>query len=268
MHRSERLRIVPRTLRGRLILLCAGALTLAVAAFVGVTIALVNHELSSSLDGTLRTRAEAVAQLAVSAPAVLVQPGALDAPASTRQLTVEVLDGRGRILARSLTLGARLLPTGSLAARARLNGSPGFRTATVDGRELRIYAAPVAQAGGPAAGGAVLVASDIGDITHTTHRLALLLGLTGLGVALAGAVAIGALTRRGLRPLAELVGAAEQIEATADPDRRLPAPPRGRFTSAPRELQGLTGVLNRMLSSLSRSRSQERRFLADASHEL
>jgi signal transduction histidine kinase len=268
MDRPWRLTIVPRTLRGRLILLCAGALTVAVAAFVGVTIALVDHELSSSLDGTLRARAEAVAQLAISAPAVLVQPGALDAPASTRQLTVEVLDGRGRILARSLTLGARLLPTGPLAARARLNGSPGFRTQTVDGRELRLYAAPIAQAGGPAAGGVVLVASDIGDINHTTHRLALLLALTGLGVAVAGAAAIGALTRRGLRPLAELVGAAEQIEATADPDRRLPAPPRGRFTPAPRELQGLNGVLNRMLSSLSRARAQERRFLADASHEL
>src|SRR5205807_10030399 len=117
--------VTPRTLRGRLILLCAGALTLAVAAFAVVTIALVNHELSRSLDGTLRTRAEAVAQLSVSAPAVLVQPGALDAPASTRQLTAEVLDSRGRILARSLTLGSRLLPTGALAAAARLPGRSG-----------------------------------------------------------------------------------------------------------------------------------------------
>ena len=205
---------------------------------MGLSIALVSHELRASLDGTLRTRAEAVAQLAVSAPAVLVQPGALDAPASTRELTVEVLDGRGRILARSLTLGSRLLPTGALAARARLRGRPGYATAAVDGRQLRLYAAPIAQAGGPASGGAVLVASDIGDITHTTGHLALLLGLVGLGVAAAGALAIGVLTRRGLRPLAELVGAAEQIEATADPDRRLPEPAGGRLSDAPARAAG------------------------------
>ena len=36
----------------------------------------------------------------------------------------------------------------------------------------------------------------------------------------------------------------------------------------PDELRSLTGVLNRMLDSLARSRAVERRFLADASHEL
>ena len=53
-----------------------------------------------------------------------------------------------------------------------------------------------------------------------------------------------------------------EIERTADPSQRLPE-------AAPVDEVGeLTGVLNRMLASLEEARAGERRFLADASHEL
>ena len=71
-------------------------------------------------------RPEVVASLAVSAPAVLTAPGALESPVSGRQIVVEVLDSRGRILARSLTLGARLLPEDRLAHEALVAGRSGF----------------------------------------------------------------------------------------------------------------------------------------------
>jgi signal transduction histidine kinase len=62
--------------------------------------------------------------------------------------------------------------------------------------------------------------------------------------------------------LRRLAAAAGEIERTADPSRRLP------LTDAPDEIGQLTGVLNRMLVSLEAARTGERRFLADASHEL
>jgi signal transduction histidine kinase len=86
--------------------------------------------------------------------------------------------------------------------------------------------------------------------------------LSALGAAALAALTAAALTRRGLRPLRGLAEAAEEIERTGDPSRRLPA------SSARDEIGGLTGVLNRMLAGLERSREGERRFLADASHEL
>src|SRR5947209_7985214 len=107
-----------RTLRTRLILAAAGSIVVAVALFAGAALVLVRHQLRGSLDDALRTRAQAVAQLAISAPAVLTEPGALEGPASGRQIDVEVIDARGRILARSLTLGAELLPLGRLAQSA------------------------------------------------------------------------------------------------------------------------------------------------------
>jgi two-component system, OmpR family, sensor kinase len=252
----------PRSLRGRLILAAAGSIVAAVAAFALATVVLVGDELRGTLDSALRQRAEDVAQLAVSAPAVLSTPGALETPASGRQIVVQVLDAKGRILARSLTLGAHLLPIDPLAEQALRSGRAGFESSTVAGRSFRIYAAPVAQAGGPAAGGAVLVGSDTTDIDETLRHLVLVLTLTGLAIAAVAVLTAVALTRRGMSPLGRLATAAGEIERTADPSRRLPEPDVGD------EIGQLTGVLNRMLASLEAARASERRFLADASHEL
>jgi signal transduction histidine kinase len=250
------------TLRARLIAAAGGSIVVAVALFGVATVLLVRAELRSSLDSALRQRAQDVAQLAVSAPAVLTDPGALEGPGSGRQLAVQVVDSHGRILARSLTLGAQLLPEDRLETQARVHGTSGFEDITVAGRPYRVYAAPIAQAGGPAAGGAVLVASDTSDISDTVSHLGLVLALSGLGAALLAVAAAALLTRRGLRPLRRLADAAGEIERTADPSRRLPE------TGVADEIGRLTGVLNRMLKSLESSRASERRFLADASHEL
>ncbi len=251
-----------QTLRARLAIAAAGTLFAAVAVFGVVTVLLVGQELHSSLDRALSERAGEVAQLAVSAPAVLTSPGALEVQASGRQIVVEVIDARGRIFARSLTLGARLLPQDAMTRRTLRSGATGFEDIELSGHRYRLYAAPIALALGPVAGGAVLVASDTTDISDTIGRLGVVVGLSGAAVALLAALGAAVLTRRGLRPLRRLAEAAGEIERTADPSRRLPEP------AAADEIGTLTGVLNRMLSSLEQAREGERRFLADASHEL
>ena len=251
-----------RTLRARLAAAAAASILAAVVLFAIFTVLLVDHQLRGSLDSALRQRAQDVAQLAISAPAVLNYPGALEGPASSRQIAVEVVDARGRIVARSLSLGARLLPQDRLAVAARRQGRSGIEDTDLEGRPFRIFVAPIAQAGGPAAGGAVLVASDTSDITHTISRLGADVALGGVGVVLLAALAAAALTWRGLRPLRRLAAAAGEIELTADPSQRLPEP------VTLDEIGQLTGVLNRMLASLEEAQAGERRFLADASHEL
>jgi signal transduction histidine kinase len=253
---------LPRTLRTRLVLAAAGSIVAAVAVFALATVVLVAHELRGSLDSALQQRAQDVAELAVSAPAVLSDPSALESTASGPQITVEVIDAHGRILARSLTLGALLLPEDRLVRSILADGQPGFEDVKLEGRPVRVYVAPIAQAGGPAAGGAVLVASDTSDIVQTLSHLGLVVALAGAAVALLAVLAAAVLTRRGLRPLRRLVGAAGEIERTADPARRLPE------AGVADEIGQLTGVLNRMLASLEAARAGERRFLADASHEL
>ena len=252
----------PRTIRARLTVAAAGTILVAVVLFAVATLVIVDHELHSSLDSALRQRAQEVAQLAISTPAVLDDPGALESPVSGRQISVEVLDAHGRLLARSPSLGAEVLPQGGVARAALRDGRTGSEQVTIGGRPFELYAAPIADAGGPAAGGVVLVASDTSDITHTTGRLAGLVAIVGVIVVAIAALAAALLTRRGLLPLGRLADAAGEIERTGDPARRLPEPTRDD------EVGQLTGVLNRMLASLEQSRASERRFLADASHEL
>jgi signal transduction histidine kinase len=253
---------MPRTLRARLVAAATGSIVVAVVLFGSAAALLVGRELRGSLNAALRQRAGLVASLAVSAPSVLTDPGALESPVSGRQIAVEVIDAHGVIIARSAALGALLLPSDTVIRQARVAGRPGYEDIHVGGRPFRVYAAPIAQAGGPAAGGAVIVASDTSDIAGTVHHLGVVLLLSGAVAAVLAALAAAVLTARGLRPLRRLADDAGRIGRRADPADRLPEP------GAADEIRALTSVLNGMLASLEESRAGERRFLADASHEL
>ncbi len=251
-----------RSLSGRLTIVSIAAVALAVILFGIAARVVVGERMASSLDDSLRQRATDVARLAVSAPALLRAPGGLESPVSGRQLDVEVLDREGAIVARSLSLGARLLPRGEAVAAAE-RGRTAYEDERLGGEPIRLFAAPIAVVGsGPAAGGVVLVASSTADIEDTQRQLGLLLILCGIGAVLAGGAAAALLTRRGTRPLRQLSSQAAMIERTEDPSRRLAEPP------GPAEIAELAGTLNRMLGSLATARERERRFLADASHEL
>jgi two-component system OmpR family sensor kinase len=250
-----------RSLNFRLTAAAIAAVLLAVLILgIGARL-IVGNQLHSSLDRSLRQRAVEVARLSVSAPAVLTAPGALESPVSGRQLSVEVLDRHQAIVARSLALGAKLLPRGPEVAAA-LGGQSGFADARLGGEPIRIYTAPIAEVGGPAAGGVVLVAASTADIEDTVHELGLLLALCGLIAVLAGGAAAALLTRRSVRPLRQLSSSATAIGQSGNASDRLAEP------VAPEEIGELARTLNGMLAALEDSRERERRFLADASHEL
>jgi two-component system OmpR family sensor kinase len=251
------------SLKLRAVVAAAVGILLALALVgVGVSLLVARH-LNDSLDRTLRQRAVEIAQLSVSAPALLTRPGALDAPIGSRQLSIEVLDRHGRLVARSLALGGRVLDVAPLVETAIRQGRPGYGDVRSSGERLRVYAAPLPEVGGAAArGGAVVVAASTDDIADTIASLRLFLFLAALLAAALAAAAVGLLMRRALRPLSELADAAAGIERTGDPRRRLPEP------ASADEVWRLAETLNAMLASLERARNSERRFLADASHEL
>jgi two-component system OmpR family sensor kinase len=249
------------TLRARVVLAAGAAILLAVVVIAVAVSALVAHHLRSSLDGSLRDRAAEVARLSASAPAVLSAPGALDARIGGQQLSVEVLDRRDRLVARSLSLGGSLLPV-TFARAVIASGRPVYARARLGQERLRLYVAPLPAIGGVAAGGAVIVAASTAEVAETLDRLHLFALLSGPAATTLAAVAAFLLVRRALRPLERLSTGAGEIERTADVGRRLPEPATGD------EVGRLALMLNRMLAALERARESERRFLADASHEL
>ncbi len=125
-----------------------------------------------------------------------------------------------------------------------------------------MYAAPIPDVGGAAAGGAVLAGSSLGAVTNTLGHVRAVIALSAVAAALIGGLLVALVAGRGLRPLRRLTAAAGAIEHTGNASQRLPE------VQSPREIAELTGTLNGMLAALEHSRAIERRFLADASHEL
>lgn len=94
------------------------------------------------------------------------------------------------------------------------------------------------------------------------ERITLLaLGAAGLVVIVAGAAAAGTVTRRMLRPVTELSAMMSEIEAT-DLGERL------AWNGPDDELGRLCNAFDRLLDRLETAFEHERRFIADAAHEL
>jgi len=251
------------SLRWRVALASAVAILLAVVLLGVATLTLLDNQLHDTLDRSLRARAVEVARLAAATPRLLTVPGTLEGRVGSGPALVEVVDRRGRIVARSGALGGRVLPDG-----APLSGAVRARRAAYGDERLgdevvRVYAAPLGEiGGGPASGGAVAVAGGTGDIEDTLRTTRGLVAISAVAAAILAALLSVLLTRRALRPLGRLTAGAEAIARTGDPERRLPAP------ASRDEVRRLADTLNAMLETLDRARENERRFVADASHEL
>jgi signal transduction histidine kinase len=138
---------------------------------------------------------------------------------------------------------------------------------TLDGEHYRL----LVRALEPSADGGrstVAVARPLTDVEETLDEVALGLGTSALAAALIATGLALVILRPALRPLAQARRAAEQVAASQDPSLRVP---EGR----PDEVGGLARAMNRMLARLEdvqrRLRAtlgEQRRFAADASHEM
>ena len=250
-------------LQTRVAVAAAAAIVLAVAALGVAVLARLDDQLDGGLDRALRARATEVARLAASTPDLLLEPGTLEGRLGGSALLVEVLDRRGRIVARNSGLGSRVLPDAPVLRAALEDRRAGYGEALLGSDPLRLYAAPLGELGrGPAAGGAVIVAGTTAEIEDTVDDTRRFVVLAAIAAALLAAALATGLAGRALRPLRRLSSGAREIERTGDASRRLPVP-------ATRDEVGTLGAtLNAMLGSLERARDAEHRFVGDASHEL
>jgi two-component system, OmpR family, sensor kinase len=251
------------SLRWRVALASAVAILLAVVLLGVATLTLLDNQLHDSLDRSLRARAVEVARVSAATPELLTVPGTLEGRVGSGPALVEVVDRRGRIVARSGALGGRVLPAGPPLSEALRARRAGYGDERLGGEPVRVYAAPLGElGGGAAAGGGVAVAGGTGDIDDTLRTTRGLVAISAVAAAILAALLSVLLTRRALRPLGRLTTGAEAIARTGDPERRLPAP------ASSDEVRRLADTLNAMLETLDRARENERRFVADASHEL
>jgi two-component system OmpR family sensor kinase len=251
------MRIAPRSLRARLLVITVALLVSGIVVSDAVVTAALRRHLVTRLDRQLQPMAQVMAR---------IDPSFLDRVATMRpqglvnEIEVAYLDGSGNVVSATEDGPAPRL-SADLARAAP--GTP-IEIDGVDGPDWRVLVAPR-----PGSGGVVVVAASLGAVDATITQLRLLCLVTGLIVVSVltglGWVAI----RLGLRPLRTIEKTATAI-AGGDLAHRIPQP-----GPPDTEVARLTEVLNRMLAQIERSftaraASEERmrRFVADVSHEL
>jgi two-component system OmpR family sensor kinase len=235
---------------------------LAIAAFAGHwTLArLVLGQLDAALVALAETEASALeADLRHPVRVHEFAPGT--APPSFVRLDrfVQIVDLDGKVLAKSANLGTVRLPAPQAMLQRLKAGEVVFETFEDFGEEpIRVTALPITAAGNSYA---VEVAGSLDDAYGLLNAGRwLFLGLSLL--LLAGvAVTTAVFARRALRPVDEIVAKARRI-GESNLTERLPQP------TSQDELGRLIDTLNAMLDRVERGVETQRRFTADASHEL
>lgn len=222
--------------------------------------------LYTQLDGTLLRLAEVEAKAGAAATGsdfefhegVLLASRESPTAELTRYAQLWTRDGQPLVRTRNLSINLKL-PAAALLDAQR--GAVGWATHEWDNRSLRSVVYPLRLLGAAHGVHLLQVAAPTEPIQVTLSRFALL--LTALTI-LASAVAYGMgwrLAGIALRPTREITAQAEALEAGTLSERITANADVIEFTR-------LVTVLNAMLNRLDRAFQAQRRFTADASHEL
>jgi two-component system OmpR family sensor kinase len=223
--------------------------------------------LRQQLDATLLRIAETEAQAGAAATSsdfafhegVLLGDREAAVPELTRYAQLWSSDGRPLIRSRNLGRDLEVPPAALALAQAGQVAWSSHRLA--DGRSIRSLVYPLRLVGETHGDHLLQVAAPTAPITQTLQRFALLVVLLALLLTV-GAYAIGwRIAETALRPTREIAEQAESLEAGAL-DARITA------HADVAEFQRLVSVLNAMLGRLDTAFQGQRRFTADASHEL
>lgn len=255
-----------RPLHHRLTLGIVAALS-ALLAVVGVLVyPVITSFLRSEFDGALLLRARQLTGQGVTGASSFdlgfTNQAALQFQPGPNAEYFEVQQADGTVLARSPSLGDF-----RLTLRKANEASPAFFNVKLPGgrrgRAVSLRFNRGAEDNAPGNGSEIL-AVFARDTEHLRHVLALThAGLVGVGVVTLGLAGwfVLVLTRRGLRPYAALAAQVQRIQPNSL-DLRLD--PRG----LPGEMIPMVEQLNRLMERLESAFARERRFSANAAHEL
>lgn len=254
------------SMRRRLVLLHMLAILVAVGATAGAGWWMMSRSVNRQLDGALLALAEAeVAMLAdgdgAALPIHVHEAPAGSAPPSLTRLDrlVQIIDARGRVVARSANLGSETLPVFPHLVERLAAGKAVFETLPDMSEEpLRMVSLPTLVRGQRFA---VQVAGSLDDVNQILRSAALLFALMAAALLAALGWAGARLSSKLFVAIENIVDQAREIE-DGNLHRRLPHP------GDDDEIGNLVQTLNAMLERIEQAFDTQRRFTADASHEL
>ncbi|MET9801231.1 HAMP domain-containing sensor histidine kinase [Streptomyces sp. NPDC006368] len=259
-----------RSVRARTAL---GATLVVALALVVAGVALLSV-LRGNLADQAGLRADVTARSVASQIASGTPFGELDLPDDTEEHPVQVVDDDGRVVAvgedieaiegtgsgRTKALPAR--PEEGDGGTGEVSGEVAYSTGdvTVDGDTATYRFAAVEASGPRGAEATVYAGAPLAGQTVSGVRDAMLAALPGLLLVVAGVTWL--VTRRALKPVEGIRREMAAITASEDLSRRVPEPGTGD------EVARLARTTNETLAALEASVDRQRRFVADASHEL
>jgi signal transduction histidine kinase len=242
------------SLRVRLALFGAAVVALTLVVFGVLLYALLSHGATTNQDGALRSRAYEAAASLKSAPGGLT-PTPPIAPAdlrSSNDVFVEVFDPGWVVDYTTAQLnGAPPVPSDRLRAAAARGSGGSFDT----DQGIRYYVLPFSE-------GYVVTGQSTRVVQSNLSGIVGFLIISGVPTLIAALAASWLVAGRALKPLKDVAGAADEIGRARDFGRRLP------HRRSRDEVAVLSASFNRMLEQLQDSFDSQRRFVADASHEL
>lgn len=245
-------------LRDRLALVFAVALALVYVIFAGLAVVVANRAIAASIDGRLHTIVEATRAIVDIGKDGKYHPDDRDR-AQFRSIASEAT---GAIIVQAdgtLVLGTTDDAPDWVTNELRTTTDSHLITVETNDRHIEAAVAPLQQNDPNSV--TIVVWQSLQIVRDLTKAVIVVLGAFGIVVALVG-YALGAqIARRGLVPLTRMAEVVSDIEAH---DLSLRVGPQAHDD----ELGRLAATFDRMLDRLEAAFERQRRFTADASHDL
>lgn len=253
------------SIRLKLTLWYTALLGLVLAGFAALVYFAVALQLSTQLEYAIHLQAiEAsrtvdVASLAPSGARVHRLQLPATAALGDKKLYIQLTNPNGDVLATSGNL-AQPLPASRASLRAALGGQESHATLTLPGERVDVYSAPLLLDNNVI--GVLQVAASLRPLEDNLGQLRLVLVAVVVGTAGLASALGWFLAAKAMRPVDRITKIAQAIGRSADLSQRLGEPPQRD------ELGRLAATFNEMLARLDQMVAAQRRFLADAAHEL
>jgi two-component system, OmpR family, sensor kinase len=264
----------PRSLRWQLMLWYGGLLAVSLTLFASLVLFLSTQTLYGNVDHTLN----AVVRVTLNNIKQELAPQAPYWPASLALKTIDiykepgvniaVLDQQGYYHYVSSSTFSTVLVDKTTIQGVQTTGKPGEYIKTVEGERIKVEVEPVYAPNNGTVIGVLLVTKSLQEVDETVvglHALIISLGLGVLIVTLGGG---WAMTANVLRPLAALTRTARTIVSTVHGTHVGSLSQRVQRPQGHDEMVQVVDTFNEMLDSLEGATKAQRRFIADASHEL
>ncbi|MDX6505208.1 MAG: two-component system, OmpR family, sensor histidine kinase MprB [Gaiellaceae bacterium] len=244
------------SLRARIALVTAAVVASTVVLASGAIYVLIRAELRDEVDRSLSRQVDLLSRRPFQAGALRPPRGADLGSRSFGSgfAYIQYVDSKGRTNRPANETEALPVDAGTLAI-ARGQKSRRFSDIHLGGVHGRLLTVP------QASGVALQVARPLNEVDNELAHLRLILLLVGLTAIAVSAVGGNVVARATLASVRRLTGAAERVARTRDPSERVPAEGRD-------ELSRLGVAFNTMLAELEDAIETQKRFVADASHEL